>query len=576
MRRTARIQQVLLLASLALLAGCSKDSGTNAFTDSDGPLRYVDADTPYLFASLQPLPDEVYDKIEPRMDKLLKSYQDIIRLSIRQGMGQAENGAGVPEEQREQVSAVIDRLVGLLSAEGMSKAGLDRNSTVLLYGKGLLPVLRVSLSDADAFEQMLKDIEEEAGGTMQTATLDKLSYRFAGDEKMRMVLSVTDGQLVAALAPSGLSDAGLREVFGLTLPAKPMHKSAKLKGIAETYGYSGRGAGFVDFEKIVHTFTDEQSGINAELLKLAEFDAQQLSDVCKAEIRTMAGIAPRLVSGYTDISESRMASTTVLELRSDISNGLATLPAPVPGLGKDHGGLVSFGMSVDLLAAREFYAARLDAIEDNPYKCELFAELQANAAQGRAMLNQPVPPIVYGLKGFLAIIDNVSGLDMATRQPPKEIDLRLLLATENAPGLIAMGSMFSPELATLNLQNDAKPVRFTAPQMQAPITEAWLAMNSNAIALAAGNGAEAKVGGMLKADASSPPPMFSMHMDASRYYAFVGDAMMQQENEEMQPELGQAVRDLMQNMAALIDRVSVTVNFTNRGIEMPAVTTLKD
>ncbi|MGB5581736.1 MAG: hypothetical protein WBM68_14280 [Woeseia sp.] len=576
MFRTARLLQILALCTFPFLAACSQDAKTNVYTDEDGPLRYVSADTPYLLASLTPLPDDVYDKLEPRIDRLMKSYQAIIRLSVQQGMQQAAEGEALPEAQREQMNGVIDRLVGLMSADGMHAAGFDRNAKVLLYGNGLLPVLRVSLNDAAAFEKTLKSIEEEAGNEMELATLDKLSYRFVGDDKARVVLAIIDGQLVASIVPVGLSDDSLRSVFGLTLPAQAISKSGRLQQLAETYGYTSHGAGFIDFEKLVHTFTDAQSGINAELLQLGEFDAAQLSDVCKAEIRSMATIAPRLVTGYTEISEERMSSKTVLEFRRDIADGLATLPAVVPGLGTDHGGLVSFGMSIDLLAAREFYSARLDAMEDDPYNCELFAELQGNVAQGRAAMNQPIPPIVYGLKGFLAVIDNVEGLDVATKQPPTAIDMRFLLATENAPGLLAMGSMFSPELAMLNLKNDGKPQRFESPQMQGPIDEAWLAMNDNAIALAVGNGAEDEVGGMLTAATSSPAPFMAMHMDASRYYSFVGDAMSLQDKEDMSPELGAAVRELMQSLAALIDRVSVTLNFTDRGMEMPAVTTLKD
>ncbi|MGB5347943.1 MAG: hypothetical protein WBN23_17390 [Woeseia sp.] len=576
MPRTIFLQRIVVIGLLSLLAACSKDASDGAFSGADSPLRYVDADTPYLFASLKPMPDEVYDKIEPRMDKLLKSYQDIIRLSLQQGLAAADESAGGSQQKQERVAAVIQRLVGMFSAEGMSEAGFDRNSKILFYGTGLLPVLRVSLSDVDAFEKMLQEVEAEAGGEMQKARLGNLDYRFAGDDKLRVVLAVSEQQMVASLVPSGLSEEGLRQVFGLTLPNKPMNKAGRLDALAEKYGFSGHGAGFIDFSRLVQTFTDEPSGINAELLQHAEFDAAQLSDVCKAEVRGMAGIAPLLVTGYTAFTEREIASRTVLELRSDIAAGMMKLPTAVPGLGNDHGGLVSFGMSIDLLAAREFYAARLDAMEAEPYKCELFAELQAGVAQGRAALNQPIPPIVYGLKGFLAIIENVEGLDLVSKQPPTAIDMRFLLATENAPGLMAMGSMFSPELATLNLSNDGKPVRFQSPQMQGPVEEAWLAMNNNAIALAAGNGAEKKVAGMLKADSSKPPPFFAVHMDASRYYSFVGDAMLVQQDEEMPPELGQAVRELMQNLAALIDRVSFTVNFTDRGIEMPNVTTLKD
>ena len=119
---------------------------------------------------------------------------------------------------------------------------------------------------------------------------------------------------------------------------------------------------------------------------------------------------PRIVGGYNDLSTEQIASTAIFELRDDIAGELTKLSAPVPGLGKDHGGLMSFGLGLDLLAARKFYEARLDALDANPYECELFAELQAGVAGGRAALQAPLPPIVYGIKGFLAVSSDMDAV----------------------------------------------------------------------------------------------------------------------------------------------------------------------
>ncbi|MDZ7643796.1 MAG: hypothetical protein U5K76_05955 [Woeseiaceae bacterium] len=211
-----------------------------------------------------------------------------------------------------------------------------------------------------------------------------------------------------------------------------------------------------------------------------------------------------------------------------------------------------------------------------PFECEHFGEMQMAAAQGRAALEQPVPPLVYGLKGFLAVIEDVEGLDIINQQPPTSITMQFLLATDNAPGLVALGAMFSPELATLDLQPDGKPVRFEPPQMPVGVRSAHLAMTDTALALSVGDNSETALSGLLSAASSEPPPVFSMHMDASRYYAFVGDAAMlpQDGDDEMPAEARAAARQAMLALGDLIDRVSVTVNLTPRGIEMPSVVTL--
>ena len=40
------------------------------------------------------------------------------------------------------------------------------------------------------------------------------------------------------------------------------------------------------------------------------------------------------------------------------------------------------------------------------------------------VLNQPVPPIVYGFKGFMATVENIEGLNIAAQQPPTSVDAR--------------------------------------------------------------------------------------------------------------------------------------------------------
>ena len=55
-------------AAFMLLAACSKTAeepeSVSPLSDTAGLLRYVPADTPYLFAALAPAPDDFMDKME--------------------------------------------------------------------------------------------------------------------------------------------------------------------------------------------------------------------------------------------------------------------------------------------------------------------------------------------------------------------------------------------------------------------------------------------------------------------------------------------------------------------------------
>ncbi|HWM27598.1 MAG TPA: hypothetical protein VNQ14_03995 [Woeseiaceae bacterium] len=572
--RPAKLRHLIYLLPL-ILAACS-GGDDEAPSNGEGILSYVPADTPYVFAATKPLPDDVREKFAPHVEAIVESYSSLMQASLKQEPGDDEE-THLDDGSRKRVAAMIDQLAGMVTAEGIPEAGIDRDSTMAIYGVGLLPVLRVTLSDGDRFEATMAKLESDAGEKMSVASIDGHSYRYAGDDEGRLIIAEIDQQMVVSLVPAGLPEAQLKSVLGIDLPAESIAETGALAELAEEYGFQSYGLGMIDVLRVAATFLDDQTGVNRELLTMMDYDASSLSDVCKTEIRALAGIAPRVVAGYTDITEDHIRSMSAVELRSDIATGLQTLTAPVPGLGAEQGGLMSFGLSLNLLAARDFYSARLDAIEADPYECELFADLQDGVARGREILNQPIPPIVYGFRGFLAVIDDIKGMDLAKQQPPTAVDMRVLLATDNADGLLAMGAMFSPEIASLDLKPDSKPVKLTLPAIASSMAEAaYVAMSESALALSFGTGSEPGLEAMLGADPNDPSPFISTDMDAARYYGFIGDAMTLSDNDDQSAEVIQAQSEVMKTFQKMFSRISFDVLFTERGVEMPSTMELAD
>lgn len=564
---------VVMIFALSLSA-CSNepDETTAALLASDGLLKYVPADTPYLLAMTAPLPDDVLDKLEPQADASLQMYPAIIKGVLNSMIEKSEDGADI--EALQDALPFLDELAGLLSVEGLRASGVDRESLLVVYGAGLLPVIRITLSDSSLMEDAVARLEESAAKKMSVETIDNQEYRYAGNDQGRVIVAIIENELVVSLVPTDLSEEHLRTVLGLSLPEENIAESRALQNIADKYDFDEYMIGFFDIERLVSVFIDDQSGINAELLALAEFDGTAISDACKADARSMAGVMPRIVAGYTDFSVERMSSKVVFELRPDLAMGVATLTGPVPGLGGDHGGIFSMGMSTDILAAREFYSERLDELESNPYECEELSEMQAGVAQGRQILDQPVPPIVYGFNGFLAVIEDIVGLDVRKQQPPTSIDMRLLVSMDNAEGLLAMGAMFSPELAALNIELDGKPVKLEMGQIAAMGQTVHIAMTDSAVAISVGEGTEARLSEMLAASVSEPSPFMTFDMDAARYYEFIGDAMMADQDLQSQPELQESVQAMFAAIQDGVSRVSITVDFTEHGIELNSTVSL--
>ena len=569
-----------ILASLALF-GCSNsddESASSANIAAAGViLDYVPADSPYVLASITPLPDDVMDKLEPNIERILAAYEVLLQELF--AMATAEIDAnGDDDDDAKRAAAVIGELSTLLSIDGLRGAGFSRESRAALYGNGMLPVLRIEVSDGELFEAALVRIEESSGEKMDVATISGSSVRFVTAEDVKLLISVLDKQVVMSVAPASFSDDQLSTLLGFTAPNSNITDSGKLQSIADDYGFSDYFIGYLDIAEMVNTFTGDASGLDVDLIALMDTD-DGMSDVCRAEIRSLAGIAPRMVAGYTGITTERFDTKLVVELRSDIAAGLAQLPAPVPGLGIDLGGLMSIGMSLNIKAMREFVEMQLDALEADPYLCEDFAGMEEGVIQARAALQQPVMPMIYDFRGFLARIENIEGLNMATQMPPTSVDGQFLLAMENAPAMVSMGAMFSPELAGLDLQADGEPVLLDLPQAQMLGGDVYIALQDDALAISVGQGAETKLAGMLTEDVTDNGTLFSFAMDAGRYYAFAAEAMAEAQNDDdnpMTPAMQQASQEIMSAMAAMFDRMTVDIRLTEEGIVMQGVETLAE
>ena len=562
-----------------VVAIVSLTSAYAASNNSSDILKYIPADTPYVFAALEPLPAKLADKLEPTVDEILQAYQTVLREIMAEQIVKMSSEEG-GEEEAEEFRDLMEEVLGLMSLEGIRGAGIERDSAFAFYGNGLLPVLRLELSDAKLFDAAITRIEAKAGQTLSTGEANGAAYRYANAEEINLLIATLDDQAVITVVPASFDEVQVALALGAKTPRTNLKKSKALGSINKEYGFSGYLTGFIDTERLAGVFAGNTTDQDDALFAAFGEQPPEITDVCATEIMEVAGIAPRIVFGYSNVSESLIESAMVVELREDIAEGLATIPAAVPGLGMDTGGLMSFGFGLNPLALREFYEARLDAMEANPYECEMFADLQASVATGREALNQPLPPVVYSFRGFVANIADIQGMDMSTNTPPQSIDASVLIAVENAESLVMMAAMMDPQIAALNLVPDGKPVKLELAQLAEFTDAAFAALSTNALSVSLGEGAETNSADMLVAKSVKPTPIMSMNMDSARYYSMIGDAMSQETPGDSENEMPEAIRDAMRDVmilsGSMYERMSVEVQLTDRGVEINGVMKLSD
>lgn len=572
----SNFRQAVAVAAISVFASAAADAASR---NSSNVLQYIPADTPYVVASTEPAPKKLAEKLEPTIDGVLQAYQTVLRHVMDEQLAKLSEGEAAANDA-EKVRGIFEEFIGLMSLDALRDAGIDRESAMAFYGNGIIPVLRFELSDEEAFDAMIERFESKAESPLSIGTAKGKTYKFAAAGAAKIVIATLNEQAVVTIIPMSFDEAKVAQSLGIDKPRKSLAKSKTLRSLGKEYGFSDYMTGYIDNRRIAEIFTGQGSEFDRELFEMTDSELPELDEQCRLEVMEMAGIAPRMVFGYSEMSTDVVESSMIIELRGDIADGLATVPSTVPGLGSDPGGFVSFGVGMNLLKLREFYEARLDAMEASPYECELFADLQDSTVKGRELLSQPIPPVVYSFRGFVANILDVNGLDMGSNTPPDSIDASILLAIENAESLIAMGAMMDPQIAALNLVPDGKPVKLDLPQLADLADQAFAALSANSVSVSIGEGAEDNSAEMLVAKSASPAPFLSMSMDSARYYAMIGDAMVSdaadEEGAAMPMAVREALRDVMRLSGSIYERMNLDVRFTGRGVEIDGRMHLSD
>ncbi|HUD96806.1 MAG TPA: hypothetical protein VMO24_04635, partial [Woeseiaceae bacterium] len=100
-----RFYSLLLPICLSLLVavGCSDKSGApvkeaaSTLTLEDSILGYIPADSPYVFAAAEPLPDDVRDEIEAKSAPVTEAYRKLLRIAARSRPNDSEEDDSQPD-----------------------------------------------------------------------------------------------------------------------------------------------------------------------------------------------------------------------------------------------------------------------------------------------------------------------------------------------------------------------------------------------------------------------------------------------------------------------------------------------
>ena len=592
--RSAILAPALATFLAMALTACGQSESPQSTGEDTGQaanqlLAYVPADTPYVAANLEPVPEEVIDRFLERLQPALDEAQS--QLSKVLADLEADQSANPDDGQSEADillrlhHAILSELDGKLSRPGIESLGLDIRSLKVLYGMGAFPVFRTGLSDPAALRATVQRVLDNAGIRAPEQELQGKPYWLIsdghdGDVPMGLYVSIQGDHLAISVFPTG-SQAGLLPAFlGIDKPANS-DAGERLAQLNKAQGYTPYGSGYLDLHRMADQFFEPESPLARLMAEEGDHDPASFPQECVSEIHGIIDNAPLMTAGTTELTPSVVAYQYRIETPDSLAKELMALVAEIPIANALSQRILEFSFGMRFGPVRDFLRQKATAIVDNPYSCEHLLDLNDKANEALVKLDQPMPPFLNNFRGVRVSVDEVM---MSSDSIPENARGHLAVHVEQPEMFVGMAQMFLPDLSELTLTAGEPPVRL--PQSLVPIAgmAVYAAMNSEAIGLAVGEGEQDGLPEFLDRDAGPRGTFLTANYDMAAYLEYtdqLGDHMGQNyagddgygstEHEAVHSiaEAGQqAMRDMM-------DRSYTTMSFSEDGFVVDGKVTFK-
>lgn len=545
-----------------LLVGCDASS-----TDTAAPLAHVPADTPYLFASLERPDDATLDATLAAADLQIEAH--------RQQLAQ------LAETLRDNDAAPLARILDVIAAELAGKTGyrqvaesigIDLHGLSAFYGLGLTPVLRLTVADAQRYQDFLDRLAEAAGTAFETRDLDGTDYRRVPlkDAPLQLISAIDGEQAVLALAPETLDDTTLAELLGESLPEKSSSASGRLARLADAKGYLPYGTGYVDTRRLVALITggdDPLAGAFETMREHATGRAPEaMSAACRQDAGRIAGWVPQLSLGYTAIETDHIAQRLDVALNEDIAKPFAELRSPLPGLGADGDAPFDLAVALPMPTLRKVLREQLDSMQATPFTCPALADLNTDLGRLGQRVNMLAVPPLGDLRGLRLVLD---ALAPARDTGVPHIEGAALLATSNPEGLLAMGQAMIPGLAELRLAPDARPTSLPT-QWRAMLNgePGWAAMSDRALGVAVGDDEQARLRALMQGEDAAAGHLLHLKFSGAMYLTWLQatQTFVEMQGDSAAADELQAQIDASRAQFEHIDTLGVDVRIADSGL----------
>lgn len=560
------MKRFLILALALILAACGRDSDPAEPATAVSPadqraetaapaaaeaalaaelLARIDADTAMVWLSLEAVPEALMNQI----------------WSSLAGMTDDEDFEDLSSEIDDPLLLALAReFMALSTPESYAERGLDPNGLFAAHLMSIYPAVHWQLSGAEAFQTTLARIEADSGAEFARRQVSGEEIIWVQADGFGVALH-HDAHFLTAAVVADREDL-LRRVANIDQSPRPMQRS-EVDRFARQRGLLLDSVGFIDFERLVTLLLDSEEEILSQLRNDTRLGQVAESAACRVELGQLTRLFPRKSFGTYSLTNTSIGMKATLESEPEFGGRLGALANSPLALDGINGGLMSMGIALNLVAARDFGRQLVGGWIEAPPQCFLFSDVAENAATWQLALNRPIPPLVTNIHGARI---NLSQISMGEDDQP-EIAGTLALFMRNPQMLIGMAQMFSPELAGLDLRAGGSPQPVPEellPQLQG--MPAWLGLSDTGLGLAVGAGQDATLPAALTAG-SADSAILSFGMDLSAYSELLAMGLANLPGQGADFDVDEAT-EAMTALAGLFRQMSGSLHLSEAGIEM--------
>jgi hypothetical protein len=573
---------LLLVISISMLGCSSVPKNAEKSLVSERPaqplfLKNIPANTPYVWASLRPVPLDKYWEMAgldsnvdfPAIDKYIDWIADEVSTKpLGPSVAPIQTGVRL-------VQAFVREFRGKLTKEGLESLGLSWSARSAFYGIGVLPVFRTELNDPSKFLSLIDRLEKETGVVGEKVKQGDVEYRRYqliatqsspdGEGGVRqdglfMALSIHGRDAVVGLSLDSTAETFLPVMLGLTEPTPSMASDNRLQAMNDKFGLGVIGSGYFDVVGTVGMFIDPVPGLTNDILVpmldlAGASPVDELSEACRIEFMQFARNFPRVVTGYPKVAAGEVVTLFGMETSSQLGTELEGVQVALPGTrGVEPGDLMAFGTGVNMegfVGLLQDWARR---IQRDPYQCEDLSEVSAAADMGLQYL-AIIPPVFRQLRGMVFVLkdfqmtwsEEEQALPLAQRGPPSDakIEAFSLIDSLDAQSLYESLRMIGPGLP--NLTPDGAVVQLDWSALAAASSggmefqsspPAWvppvfLSMTKTRLGFAVGEVGREILASQIVAGASQEPPaLMLVKVDYERLFRLFPDMLSPESPDE--------------------------------------------